>query len=110
MTPRERPNDPAIAASATALRCLRSRTDRVNPRPDNATMAAADVHSRSPVTAAGGICPNSLSASPAPNCTETIPVRIMAAGSAIPERARRDWTGRSWPGPRSVRTESLSPT
>ncbi len=49
-------------------------------------MASAEVQSRSPVTAAGGIVPNSLSASPAPNCTETIPLRIMAAGSAIPVR------------------------
>ena len=46
-------------------------------------MATADVHNRSPVTAAGGICANSRSARPAPNCTDTIPVRIMAAGSAI---------------------------
>ncbi len=45
-------------------------------------MASAAAHSRSPVTAAGGICPNSRSARPAPNCTETMPVAIMAAGSA----------------------------
>ena len=61
-------------------------------------MATADVHSRSPVTAAGGICANSRSARPAPNCTDTIPVRIMAAGSAIR------------PCPESFRTVSLSPT
>ena len=36
-------------------------------------MARADVHSRSPVTAAGGTCPNSRSASPAPYWTDTIP-------------------------------------
>ena len=52
-------------------------------------MAKAEVHSRSPVTAAGGICPNSRSASPAPNCTDTIPVRIIAAGSTIRDRVLR---------------------
>ena len=74
-------------------------------------MASAEVQSRSPVTAAGGIVPNSLSASPAPNCTETIPVKIMAAGSttpgwatpdrATPDRATPDlvipdWIFRKW--------------
>ena len=53
-------------------------------------MAMADVHSRSPVTAAGGICANSLSARPAPNCTDTIPVRIIAAGRTI--RPRVSWS------------------
>ena len=95
------PNDPAMAASANALRFFRSRTERVKPCPDSATMAAADVHSRSPVTAAGGICANSRSARPAPNCTDTIPVRIMAAGSSI-----RPWATRSCPG----LTASLTPT
>ena len=88
-------------------------------------MATADVHSRSPVTAAGGICPNSLSARPAPNCTDTIPVRIMAAGRAIRDRVIRlwgvpdwifrkwnirDWVIRPWPCPESLRTVSLTPT
>ena len=54
-------------------------------------MATADVHSRSPVTAAGGICPNSRSASPAPNCTDTIPVRTMTAGSTSWGPSARDW-------------------
>ncbi len=81
MTPREMPNEVAMAASANALRFFRSRTERVKPRPEIATMARADVHSRSPVTAAGGTCPNSRSASPAPYWTDTIPMTIMAAGS-----------------------------
>ena len=59
-------------------------------------MASAAAHSRSPVTAAGGICPNSRSASPAPNCTDTMPVRIMAAGSAIRDWAIRDWARKAW--------------
>ena len=80
MTPREMPNEVAMAASPKARRFFRSRTERAKPRPDIATMATADVHSRSPVTAAGGICPNSRAASPAPTCTDTIPVRIIAAG------------------------------
>jgi hypothetical protein len=84
MTPREMPNEVAMAASPKARRFLRSRTERVRPRPEIAAMAAADVHNRSPVTAAGGICPNSRSARPAPNWTDTIPVRIMTAGSTIP--------------------------
>ena len=76
-----------MAASAKARRFLRSRTERNNPGPDSATRANADVHSRSPVTAVGGICPNSRSARPAPNCTDTIPVTIIAAGSTIVARA-----------------------
>ena len=79
ITPSVMPNDPAMTASETARRSVRSRTDRMQPRPDSRTMASAEVHSRSPVTAAGGIWPNSLSARPAPICTETIPVRIIAA-------------------------------
>jgi len=59
----------------------------------------------SPVTAAGGICANSRSARPAPNCTDTIPVRIMAAGSTIRDRVIRPWSC-----PESLRTVSLSPT
>ena len=102
MTPSEMPNEVAMAASAKALRFFRSRTERVKPRPEIATMASAEVHSRSPVTAAGGTCANSRAASPAPNCTDTIPVRIMTAGSTAPPRSR------SCPG--SVRTVSLSPT
>ena len=86
MTPREMPNEMAMTASPTARRFLRSRTERVKPRPEIATMATADVHNRSPVTAAGGTCPNSLAARPAPNWTDTIPVRIMTAGSTIPLR------------------------
>ena len=42
----------------------------------------AEVHSRSPVTAAGGISWNSLAAIPAPTCTETIPDTTIAAGRA----------------------------
>jgi hypothetical protein len=81
------PNVTAIPPSAPAPRLTRSRSARVSPRPEMTAIATADVHSRSPVTAAGGICPNSLSARPAPYCTETIPVRIIAAGSASWDRA-----------------------
>ena len=80
------PNDPAIPASAQALRLARSRSARVSPRPEMIAIATADVHNRSPVTAAGGISWNSLSAMPAPACTETIPNSTIAAGSA--SRAR----------------------
>ena len=55
ITPSAMPNDPAMTASFTARRFLRSRTARLTPRPDSRTMAAAEIHSRSPVTAAGGI-------------------------------------------------------
>ena len=91
MTPREMPNEVAMAASATALRFFRSRTDRAKPRPEITTMARADVHSRSPVTAAGGTCPNSRSARPAPYWTDTIPMMIMAAGSTNCARPAPGW-------------------
>jgi len=91
-----------MAASENALRRRSSPTEEVNPRPDSTTIATAAVHSRSPVTAAGGICPNNRSARPAPNCTETMPVKIMPAGRAIRVLASLTPTGRD--------SVSLTPT
>jgi hypothetical protein len=106
MTPREMPNKMAMAVSAAALRFFRSRTDRAKPRPEITTMASADVHSRSPVTAAGGTCPNSRSARPAPNWTDTIPMRIMTAGSTNCPRPAPGWIFRKW----TIRGGAFTPT
>src|SRR5271165_5316225 len=76
------PNDTAIPASDQALRFARSPNARASPRPAMTAITMAEVHSRSPVTAAGGISWNSLAAIPAPTCTETIPDTTIPAGSA----------------------------
>ena len=68
---------------------LSSATGRRFPGSAGLAIATADVHSRSPVTAPGGISRNSLSAMPAPACTETIPDSTIAAGSASCDRASR---------------------
>jgi len=52
-------------------------------------ITAADVQSRRPVTAAGGIWLNSFAASPAPNWTEKIPVSTSADGGTAVHGARR---------------------
>ena len=81
------PHGLGVASSAQALRFARSPNARASLRPAMTAMATAEVHSRSPVTAAGGISWGSRAAMPAPACTETIPDSTIAAGRASRPRS-----------------------
>src|SRR5262249_7492125 len=84
MTAHVRPNPATAAASRQARRRIRRRSAARSGRAPATAITAAAVHSRRPVTAAGGICANSLAARPAPNWTEKTPVSTSAeAGTAV---------------------------
>ena len=106
MTPREMPNKMAMAVSAAALRFFRSRTDRAKPRPEITTMARADVHSRSPVTAAGGTCPNSRSARPGSELDRHDPDQDHDGGQHELPRPAPGWIFRKW----TIRGGAFTPT
>src|SRR5690348_16266534 len=94
------PNKAATATSRQARRLARSVTALRSGLAPTTAITAADVHSRRPVTAAGGIWVNSLAASPAPNWTEKIPVTTSADGGTAVHGARRAArAGGSSPGP-----------
>src|SRR5690349_15480865 len=92
------PNAAATARSRQARRRARPVRALRSGRAPTAAITAADVHSRRPVTAAGGIWVNSLAASPAPNWTEKTPVSTSAeAGTVVHGARRQEVTGRLLP-------------
>ena len=74
------PNEIVAPASRHACLLTRPATARAAPRQPTASRISAAAHSRSVVTAAGGIWLNSRLANPAPACTETAPARTSEAG------------------------------
>src|SRR5579863_1662111 len=89
ITARTTPKAATTAASRHARR--RARPDSALPsgRAPMTAITAADIHSRSPVTAAGATWLNRRAASPAPNWTEKMPVTTSAVGGIAVSGARR---------------------
>src|SRR5690348_16357618 len=92
ITARVRPKATTTAASDLARR-------RTRPRAPSPARITAAVHSRTPVTAAGGTTLNSLAARPAPTRTDTMPDRTSAGGGTAPSRPLRRTSPRTWPTP-----------